>query len=90
MTNSEEHVVGGVGVEGRVKVDQVNGFVFDVLPEHVQVVAEEKQVVRHSRLAGLGNQESGLDLGILPEAAAATYMARADVATGCGFVYTRG
>ena len=35
----EQHVVGGVGVEGRVQVDQVHGLVGHVLPQDVQVVA---------------------------------------------------
>ena len=37
---AEEDVVGGVGVEGRVEVDQVDAFVGDVLAQDVEVVAE--------------------------------------------------
>ena len=36
----EEDVVVGVGVEGRVEVDEVNGGVGDVVAEDVEVVAE--------------------------------------------------
>ena len=41
---AEEDVVGGVGVEGRVQVDEVDGLVGDVLAEDVQVVAEVEAV----------------------------------------------
>ena len=41
---AEEDVVGGVGVEGRVEVDEVDGLVGDVLAEYVQVVAEVEAV----------------------------------------------
>ena len=41
---AEEDVVGGVGVEGRVQVDEVDGFVGDVLAEDVQIVAEVEAV----------------------------------------------
>jgi hypothetical protein len=36
----EEHVVGGVGVEGRVEVNQVNAGVRDVVAKNVQVIAK--------------------------------------------------
>jgi len=35
----EEDVVVGVGIEGRVEVDEVDGFVVDVAAEDVEVVA---------------------------------------------------
>ena len=34
---AEEDVVGGVGVEGRIEVDEVDALVGDVLAEDVQV-----------------------------------------------------
>ena len=37
---AEQDVIGGVGVEGRVEVDQVNAFSVDVLAQDVEVVAE--------------------------------------------------
>ena len=40
----EQKVVIALGVERRVKVDEVNGFIFDVLAEHLQMVAKEKLV----------------------------------------------
>lgn len=36
----EEQVVVPLAVEGRVEVDQVNGFVWEVVTEDVEVVAE--------------------------------------------------
>jgi hypothetical protein len=35
----EEHVIGGVGIEGWVKVDQVHAFVLDVSPQDIEVIA---------------------------------------------------
>ena len=35
----EEDVVGGVGVEGRVEVYEIDRLVGDILPEYVEVVA---------------------------------------------------
>src|ERR1039457_6422514 len=40
----EQEIVVALGVERRVEVDEVNGFVLEVLAEHLQVVAEEKLV----------------------------------------------
>ena len=45
----EEDVVVGVGVEGRIKVDQVHRFVVDVAAEDVEVVAVVEDVGLHSR-----------------------------------------
>ena len=36
----EKHVVAGAGVEGRVKVNQVNAGVSDVLTKNIQIVAK--------------------------------------------------
>ena len=36
----EEHVVAGVGVEGRIKVNQVNAGVRDVVAKDVQIIAK--------------------------------------------------
>ena len=41
---SEQHVVGGVGVEGRVQVHQVNRLVGYILPQYLKVVAVVKGV----------------------------------------------
>ena len=41
---AEEDVVGGVGVEGRVEVDQVDGGVGDVVAQDGEVVAVEEGV----------------------------------------------
>jgi len=41
----EEQVVSGVGVEGRVEVDQVNGCDRHLTPQNVQVIAEAELVV---------------------------------------------
>lgn len=41
----EEDVIGAVGVEGRVQVDQVYRLRRHVLPENVQVIAIEKGVL---------------------------------------------
>jgi len=35
----EEHVIGGVGIEGRVEVDQVHTLVLDVAPQDIEVIA---------------------------------------------------
>jgi len=35
----EEHVIGGVGVEGRVEIDQVHALVFDVALQDIEVIA---------------------------------------------------
>ena len=43
----EQHVVGAVGVEGRVQVDEVNGVVGDVLAQHLHVVAVVEDVGVH-------------------------------------------
>ena len=43
---AEEHVVAGVGVEGRVEVDQVHAGVGDLLAEHGEVVAVEERAVQ--------------------------------------------
>ena len=41
----EEDVIGGVGVEGRVEVDEVYGLVGDMFPEDVEVVPEVELVL---------------------------------------------
>ena len=41
----EQDVVGGVGVEGRVEVDEVDALVRDVFPEDAEVVAEVELVL---------------------------------------------
>jgi len=38
----EGPVIGGAGIEGRIKVDQVDGRVFDVIAQDVEIVAEVK------------------------------------------------
>ena len=40
----EEYVVILIRLEGRIEVDQVNGFVFDVAAEDVEVVAVVESV----------------------------------------------
>ena len=35
----EQHIIGRVGIERRVEIDQVNGCVPDAVAQHVQVVA---------------------------------------------------
>ena len=40
----EEHVLGGAGVEGRVKVDEVCAFRCHMRPEDSEVAAEEELV----------------------------------------------
>ena len=53
----EEEVVVALGIERRVEVDEVNGFVLDVLAEHHQVVAEEELIhVAQSRKAAVTGQ----------------------------------
>jgi len=34
----EEHVIGGVGIEGRVEVYQIHAFVLDVAPQDIEVI----------------------------------------------------
>ena len=41
---AEQDVVSGVGIEGRVEVDEVNALVGDVLTQDVEVVAEVEGV----------------------------------------------
>jgi hypothetical protein len=41
----EEHVVGGVGVEGRVELDQVNAGVRHLAAEDVKIVAKVESVL---------------------------------------------
>ena len=41
---AEEDIVRGVGVEGRVEVDEVNALVGDMLPQDVEIVAEVEVV----------------------------------------------
>ena len=61
----EEDVVGGVGVEGRVQVNQVNRAHRDVVaPENLQVVPEKKLILPgfHLRLFRFFNYRSKLPL----------------------------
>ena len=58
----EQHIVGGVGVEGRVEVDKVNRLVGHMLPQHRQVVPVVERV-GHQPLpspapAGRGNLQA--------------------------------
>jgi len=34
----EEHVIGGVGIEGRIEVYQIHAFVLDVAPQDIEVI----------------------------------------------------
>ena len=52
----EEEIVVALGIERWVEVDEVNGFIFDVLAEHQQIVAEVELV--HPR-DGLTNRTIG-------------------------------
>ena len=45
---AEEDVVGGLGVEGRVEVDEVDRVVRDVVAEDLEVVAVVEDVGLHS------------------------------------------
>ena len=47
---AEEDVVISLGVEGRVEVDEVDGLVGTVSPEHVEIVAVVEQVHRDGSL----------------------------------------
>jgi len=40
----KEDVIGTVGIEGRIQVDQVDGFVFDIFAQDREVVAVVKCV----------------------------------------------
>jgi len=44
----EEHVIGGVGIEGRVEVYQIDAFVLDVAPQDIEVIAVVEDV--HSNI----------------------------------------
>ena len=45
----EQHVVGGVAVEGRVQVDEVDGLVGDVAPQNVEVVAVVQEIAHGAK-----------------------------------------
>ena len=47
----DEDVVVGVGIEGRIEIDQIDGFIFDVAAEDFEVVAVIEGV---GRLVGHG------------------------------------
>ena len=57
---AEEDVVRGVGVEGRVQVNQVDALIADVLAEDVQVVAEVKAV---GDIRGRSHRRGSLEWG---------------------------
>ena len=42
---AKEDVVGGVGVEGRIEVDEIDGLIGDVLPHDGEVVTEVEFVL---------------------------------------------
>jgi hypothetical protein len=44
---SEEYVVSGLAVEGWVQVDQVNGLVWNIASQDVEIVAIVKGVLCH-------------------------------------------
>ena len=50
---AEEDVVGGVGVEGRIEVDEVYGFIGDVVAEDGEVVSEWSLLVWVSFCVGV-------------------------------------
>ena len=57
----EQEIVVALGVERRIKVDQVNGFVREVVAQDVKVVAEEKLIhVREIREARRRRQSAAL------------------------------
>jgi hypothetical protein len=56
----EQQVVGGVGVERRVQVDEIDALVLHVPAEHVEVVA----LVEEVRLHGRSVRAAAHDLGV--------------------------
>lgn len=50
----EQHVVISLGVERRVKIDEVYRLIFDVAPQDVQIVAVLQMVVRHAAVSFAG------------------------------------
>ena len=44
ITLAEQDVVGGVGVEGRIEVDEIDGLIRDMLPHNRQIIPEVELV----------------------------------------------
>lgn len=62
----EQYVVRMVGIERRVKIDQVNAFIWDILAKKIQVIAIKQDVAIEIRGSLLRLWHSPIDSIITP------------------------